>query len=382
MVDSAHLRGMEEALQRMAKNASSAGPSNNAGAKSSKDRGRLLTPSEQEDMVDKHQLQAMEEAFEEMKRAKNPLIGQPAQGIAPHRVATADGTTIDTTPIVVEAGSLKTSQDAGYDASTTNRKFPTAAALVMARAFRRAGVARGDLGLVRAANSLHKEALAALKKRQSALSNSEASNELPSPKRKSANRGIGDTVSDSDLFALPESGRMPRYKVMVHDNFHYQEDDRWEQGVYESVERAIAACRGIVDKSLEEGYKPGISAKKLYDHYVSFGDDPFIVVLDGADERAEFSAWSYAKERCRGICQERSPMPQAAAKEPTSTSDLPASSTAAKPVSLPLSDFERDDRDTEKMVATLRRVAERRRLLKQAGNPSSASQSPASRPTE
>jgi hypothetical protein len=81
------------------------------------------------------------------------------------------------------------------------------------------------------------------------------------------------------------------------------------------LERAIAACRGIVDKSLEAGYRPGISAKGLYDHYVSFGDDPFIVVLDGADERAQFSAWSYAKERCRVICQERSPMPQLAAKE-------------------------------------------------------------------
>jgi hypothetical protein len=109
---------------------------------------------------------------------------------------------------------------------------------------------------------------------------------------------------------------MPRYKVMVDDNFHYQEDDRWEQGVYESAERAIAACRGIVDKSLEEGYRPGISAKKLYDHYASFGDDPFVVVLDGADERAEFSAWSYAKERCRIICQKRTPRPQMESMDP------------------------------------------------------------------
>jgi hypothetical protein len=40
---------------------------------------------------------------------------------------------------------------------------------------------------------------------------------------------------------------------------------------------------------------------------------------------------------------------------------LPASSTARTPVSRPSSDLERDDRDTEKMVATLKRVAERRR---------------------
>jgi hypothetical protein len=110
---------------------------------------------------------------------------------------------------------------------------------------------------------------------------------------------------------------MPRYKVMVDDNFHYQkEDERTEQGVYNTLQEAVVVCRGIVDKSLEEGYRPGISAKELYDLYVSFGEDPFIVALDGADEPAEFSAWSYAKERCQIICQKQSPMPQAAAKEP------------------------------------------------------------------
>jgi hypothetical protein len=96
---------------------------------------------------------------------------------------------------------------------------------------------------------------------------------------------------------------MPRYKVMVDDNFHYQDsDERWEQGTYETVEEAIAACRGLVDRSLEKAYKPGTSAEALYGDYTSFGDDPFIVVVDGADDRAKFSAWSYAKERCRMIC--------------------------------------------------------------------------------
>jgi hypothetical protein len=96
---------------------------------------------------------------------------------------------------------------------------------------------------------------------------------------------------------------MPRYRVMVDDNFHYQDsNERWEQGTYERVEEALAACRRIVDRSLEEEYRAGMSAEALYDRYVSFGDDPFIVVLDGADDRATFSAWSYAKERCRVIC--------------------------------------------------------------------------------
>jgi hypothetical protein len=96
---------------------------------------------------------------------------------------------------------------------------------------------------------------------------------------------------------------MPRYKVLVDDNFHYQDsDERREQGTYETLEEALAACRGIVDQSLEEEYRPGISDEALYDRYKSSSDDLFIVVLDGADASATFSAWSYANERSRVIC--------------------------------------------------------------------------------
>jgi hypothetical protein len=99
---------------------------------------------------------------------------------------------------------------------------------------------------------------------------------------------------------------MPRYKVMVDDNFHYDEpDERREHGVYATLEEAIAACREIVDRSLEEEHRSGISAEALYDRYTSFGDDPFIVALDDGDVRAAFSAWSYAMERARAICAAR-----------------------------------------------------------------------------
>ena len=98
---------------------------------------------------------------------------------------------------------------------------------------------------------------------------------------------------------------MPRYKVMVDDNFHYMDSGyRYEHGTHETVEEAIAACRGIIDRSLKDGYEPGISAEALYNGYVSFGDDPFIVVFDGTNDNAKFSAWSYAKERSRVICGE------------------------------------------------------------------------------
>src|SRR6185369_13898070 len=98
---------------------------------------------------------------------------------------------------------------------------------------------------------------------------------------------------------------MSRYKVLVDDNFHYQDADaRWEHGNYESVEEALAACREIVDRSLEEQYRVGMSAEALYHRYVSFGEDPFIVAQDGTDKGVIFSAWSYAGERCRVICEE------------------------------------------------------------------------------
>jgi hypothetical protein len=96
---------------------------------------------------------------------------------------------------------------------------------------------------------------------------------------------------------------MSRYRVMVDDNSHYQEEDaRREHGVYETLEEARAICRTLVDRSLGDEYRPGISAEQLYDRYTSFGDDPFIVAVDGREKGVLFSAWTYAKERCVAIC--------------------------------------------------------------------------------
>jgi hypothetical protein len=54
--------------------------------------------------------------------------------------------------------------------------YPTAMALVQARAIRRMAAKYADLDLGRRASFLHKEALSALKKRQSALSNPRPTN--------------------------------------------------------------------------------------------------------------------------------------------------------------------------------------------------------------
>ena len=96
-----------------------------------------------------------------------------------------------------------------------------------------------------------------------------------------------------------------RYKVVVDDNFNYTDEGaRWERGTYATLEEALTVCRRLVENWLREGYRPGISAQALYDGYVMYGDDPFIVVVDGTDESAKFSAWDYAKERSRQICED------------------------------------------------------------------------------
>ena len=61
------------------------------------------------------------------------LLGEPVPAIRPHRVTAADGTAIDVAPVVVEANSLKTSQDRGYDAAMQPRQRDRAASQAQVR---------------------------------------------------------------------------------------------------------------------------------------------------------------------------------------------------------------------------------------------------------
>lgn len=98
---------------------------------------------------------------------------------------------------------------------------------------------------------------------------------------------------------------MSRYTVMVDDNFHYMdESERTVYGIFEDAEAALAACRRIVDASLRHLYEPGMDATRLSAQYCSFGDDPFILALDGA-EPVPFSGRDYAQQRSAAICAER-----------------------------------------------------------------------------
>lgn len=91
------------------------------------------------------------------------------------------------------------------------------------------------------------------------------------------------------------------FKVVVADNFHYMdESEHYEHETFPTLELAVEASKLIVDEYLASAYKPGMSASELYDSYVSFGEDPFIVSPDV--KGVLFSAWTYARERCDVIC--------------------------------------------------------------------------------
>ena len=101
------------------------------------------------------------------------------------------------------------------------------------------------------------------------------------------------------------------YKVLVDDNFHYMdEDERYCAGEFPDAESALADCRRIVDECLESAYRPGMSAAQLWEGYVGFGEDPFIVSV-GSPE-VKFSAWDYARQRCALMC---APQPSASVSE-------------------------------------------------------------------
>jgi hypothetical protein len=96
---------------------------------------------------------------------------------------------------------------------------------------------------------------------------------------------------------------MPSYIVMVDDNFHYMnEEERWQLGAFATADQAIAASKELVDENLSDYYRPGMTATELYEMYVGYGDDPFVISPSDAPN-VDFSAWDYAKARAKELCE-------------------------------------------------------------------------------
>jgi len=71
------------------------------------------------------------------------------------------------------------------------------------------------------------------------------------------------------------------------------EDYREPDGEYDTLEEAIAVCRGLTEASLEDLYIPGLTAAELVARYQTFGLDPWIMSAQGG---VPFSAWKYVEQ--------------------------------------------------------------------------------------
>ena len=104
---------------------------------------------------------------------------------------------------------------------------------------------------------------------------------------------------------LYEKGPTMKYQIFIDDNFHYMDEtERIKGNSYDTYEEAVEEAKKIVDLSLREvrlQSKDPNDPDELYDRYKDFGDDPF-VMLDDPDRH--FSAWDFAKERCKTIVKE------------------------------------------------------------------------------
>jgi hypothetical protein len=90
------------------------------------------------------------------------------------------------------------------------------------------------------------------------------------------------------------------YVVYVNENSHYMdEEERYKLGEFDDCQSAVAACKRIVDEFLEKADN-NVSADDLFKEYTTFGEDSWVIT---SDKDCKFSAWEYAKERCRELAR-------------------------------------------------------------------------------
>jgi hypothetical protein len=86
------------------------------------------------------------------------------------------------------------------------------------------------------------------------------------------------------------------WRVMVSDNFDFMDEDEPAScaGLYPTYEEALCRAKEIVEASIRNSQ--GSTADEIYDHYMSFGDDAFILAPAGTKQPEPlFSSWDYAK---------------------------------------------------------------------------------------
>ncbi|MBL7825160.1 MAG: hypothetical protein JNJ57_00910 [Saprospiraceae bacterium] len=81
--------------------------------------------------------------------------------------------------------------------------------------------------------------------------------------------------------------------IVVYSNAHYMdESEAYSLTGFASYTEALVKSKEIVERSLEELYKPENSASEWLSAYKMFGDDPVIAPTPASEP--PFSAWEYA----------------------------------------------------------------------------------------
>jgi hypothetical protein len=100
-----------------------------------------------------------------------------------------------------------------------------------------------------------------------------------------------------DTIAIIIGMSTKKYVVFVDDNYHYgDKNERYKLGEFDTRGEAVEACKRTVNEYFERLEKGKYSFEELWGGYMMYGEDPFIM---NDDEGSRFSAWDYAKERCR-----------------------------------------------------------------------------------
>jgi hypothetical protein len=96
-----------------------------------------------------------------------------------------------------------------------------------------------------------------------------------------------------------------KFIVYIDDNFSYvYANERYTQGKYDSYEAALNVSKALVIANLNGLHQPNMTANELYRAYTTFGKEPWICCLGPiAKNEGQFSAWDYAKEQAKIMCE-------------------------------------------------------------------------------
>jgi hypothetical protein len=94
-----------------------------------------------------------------------------------------------------------------------------------------------------------------------------------------------------------------KFHLRVYDNFHYgNENEAYNSGEFSTYEDAIIEAKAMIDESLDNKWKPGMSSKELIAKFNINGIEPAILP-NLHENNIRFSARTYAEEAAEKICK-------------------------------------------------------------------------------